>query len=110
MQWRLGPDTTLRTYCMVLGLLVVLTAADGVLGAVMFDKFTEVYAIYLNQATAMVYGVTSLSLLLCRRCSSNTGHSEDQGIAPVPNTPWYYLLAIGCFNGTANFFQVRSPL
>ena len=55
------------TYWAMLAVLIALTVADAVLCTIMFDMFTERYAIFLNQATAFVYIVVASVLLLGRR-------------------------------------------
>ena len=42
------------SYWAMLAVLIALTVADAVLCTIMFDMFTERYAIFLNQATAFV--------------------------------------------------------
>ena len=56
-------------------LLVLLTVADIVLCAIALDRFTETYAQYFNQGTALVYCLVSSSILLCRAC---TGRRQGQ--------------------------------
>eukprot|EP00658_Telonema_sp_P-2_P061470 TRINITY_DN50172_c0_g1_i2.p1 TRINITY_DN50172_c0_g1~~TRINITY_DN50172_c0_g1_i2.p1 ORF type:complete len:389 (+),score=81.02 TRINITY_DN50172_c0_g1_i2:39-1205(+) len=100
--WSLGAGSDARLYFGVLGVLVSLTVADGVIPVVLFDKFKTQYALYLNQATATVYGIAALAIVGWQSRSSPQEPSP-KNIRPM--TPWYFLVAIGCFNGTANFFQ-----
>ncbi|KAK3257271.1 hypothetical protein CYMTET_33635 [Cymbomonas tetramitiformis] len=100
-------------------LLVVLTVGDIVLGAILFDRFTEVYAQYLNQATALVYCIASSSFLfyrwLAQRPSqqfNNRVATADIGHACVADgeegschrgAPWSLLVVVGILNGSSNF-------
>jgi hypothetical protein len=85
----------------VLAILVLLTVSDGILQFVLFDKYPDTYALFLNQGTAFVYILVSSSLLVARRI----GRKQCNHTLPTP--PWYVLVAIGMFNGLANFCQVR---
>ena len=86
------------TYWAMLAVLIALTVADAVLCTIMFDMFTERYAIFLNQATAFVYVVVASVLLLGRRFFLDASHGGDR-------PPWLALIAIGLFNGTGNTAQ-----
>ena len=86
------------SYWAMLAVLIALTVADAVLCTIMFDMFTERYAIFLNQATAFVYIVVASVLLLGRRFFLDASHGGDR-------PPWLALIAIGLFNGTGNTAQ-----
>ena len=86
------------SYWAMLAVLIALTVADAVLCTIMFDMFTERYAIFLNQATAFVYIVVASILLLGRRFFLDASHGGNR-------TPWLALIAIGLFNGTGNTAQ-----
>ncbi|KAH8066417.1 hypothetical protein JL722_858 [Aureococcus anophagefferens] len=73
----------------VFALLIALTVGDIVLGAILFDRFGEIYAQYLNLATAACYCVASTAAVLWRR---------------APRAP-RLLVVIGVLNGGGNFFQ-----
>ena len=85
----------------VLAILVLLTVSDGILQTILFYKYPDTYALFLNQGTAFVYILVSSSLLVARRI----GRKQYNHTLPTP--PWYVLVAIGMFNGLANFCQVR---
>ena len=89
------------SYWAMLAVLIALTVADAVLCTIMFDMFTERYAIFLNQATAFVYIVVASILLLGRRFFLDASHGGNR-------TPWLALIAIGLFNGTGNCRCLRS--
>ena len=96
----------------LLALLIILTVGDIVLGGILFDVYTEVYAQYLNIGTAFVYCVVSTGVLAWRGqlgelFGTITGAGGD-GTRIRP--PWYLLASIGLINGSANWFQsVAQP-
>ena len=67
-------DRRKAAYWIILTILVLITVADIVLGAVLFYEFTEVYAQFVNQGTAFVYILLSSAILFvrwlpcCRKC------------------------------------------
>lgn len=75
----------------VFALLIALTVGDIVLGAILFDRFGEIYAQYLNLATAACYCVASTAAVLWRRAPRRA--------------PARLLVVIGVLNGGGNFFQ-----
>ena len=75
----------------VFALLIALTVGDIVLGAILFDRFGEMYAQYLNLATAACYCVASTAAVLWRRAPRRA--------------PARLLVVIGVLNGGGNFLQ-----
>jgi len=94
--------TGVWTVLLLTSVFILLSVGDTVLGGILFDRYGQVYAQYLNQATALVYCITSSIILLCRRISkpkSNECSSTDTG------APWWMLVIIGLMNGSGNFLQ-----
>eukprot|EP00039_Didymoeca_costata_P004885 m.76833 g.76833 ORF g.76833 m.76833 type:complete len:389 (-) comp12584_c0_seq1:261-1427(-) len=110
------------THIAIVSFLVVITVADTVLIALLMWNFNrnspegcctkgtgctpckyngankEDYAVYINQATGIVYIVISTILLIGQRCLYPRKMEKGR-----PFTPWYVLIAIGCMNGFGNF-------
>ena len=116
-----GTDTTgsgrrERWFYFIVFLYVCFLATDGILGYILFDVYPKIYAQYLNQSTALVYCIWSTIGVIYLQRKARV--AEDNATPPLQTTaavvaendgkshsPWYYLVAIGALNGTANFFQ-----
>jgi len=110
-------------YWIMLAVLVLLNVADNVLVVVLFDEFTEVYAQFVNQGTAFVYIIISSVILFVRwlpcgrhlRCFWDKPKHEQivedrqrETGTSLRKAPWYLLVGIGLFNGSANFLMAIS--
>eukprot|EP00051_Salpingoeca_urceolata_P002230 m.48275 g.48275 ORF g.48275 m.48275 type:complete len:424 (-) comp11986_c0_seq2:10-1281(-) len=102
-------------YGLVLVTLIGLTVADTNLVAVLvwyfnrdnvgYDSSTRLdYALYINQGTALVYGLVSIPLVLIREHQLKDKRKRNPSGKKGP--PWYTLVLIGCMNGIGNFFTV----
>jgi drug/metabolite transporter (DMT)-like permease len=99
--WQSTSKSTKAWFFGITALYVILLTGDGVVGAILFDVYTEIYSQYLNQATALVYCVwSSLAVWWLKRSRKPMAAADDEVSAP-----WSALVFIGCLNGSANFFQ-----
>ena len=100
--WRSTSKSTKAWFFGIIALYVILLTGDGVVGAILFDVYTEIYSQYLNQATAFVYCVwSSLAVWWLKRNRKPMTAATDDEVS----APWSVLVFIGCLNGSANFFQ-----
>lgn len=89
-------------------LLIVLTVLDTVLCAALFFEYTSTYAQFINQGTALVYGISSTLYVVIsskiKRAKENHDYNESflYGNNEAP-AKWYHLLIIGMLNGSGNF-------
>jgi hypothetical protein len=93
-------------------LLILLTVGDIVLATILFDQFGELYAQYLNQATAFVYCIASSIILLYRKVYTGRYSlvSNDEGGTATAYAPWAILIIIGLLNGSSNWLlAVAQP-
>lgn len=88
-----------------LAVLVVLTVLDQVLVYVLYDLYGTTYAQFLNQGTAFVYGIVASVVVLYMKFAKARRQSMDESYDPSREltVPWYFLVAIGLFNGAGNF-------
>ena len=112
---------------LVLSVLVLLGAGDTVLGAVLFDEYTTVFSVFINQFTGICYGIgaaVALGIRQRRRRKARSGSIFEEGAhasadplladsklsslggndAPTKLAPkWWILATIGVMNGSGNF-------
>jgi len=98
----------MRRKMFVLATLIFLTVADGVLVVVLFDKYGDRYSQYINQGTAAVYCVVSMSMILGRKFLLKRHVEENVSDAKSDDAPAWVLIFIGILNGSANFFMATS--
>ena len=80
----------------MLAVLVVLTVADLTLVIVLFDKYTETFAQFINQGTAFVYCIASTVIVIVRWWRTRRTQSQLKDKSAAPWYKWRRPLILRC--------------